>query len=481
MDPAYYYTLPGYSWDAMLKHTDVELDLINDIDMLMFIENGIRGGITQCSTRYSSANNKYMDKYKQNVPNNYLMYYDINAMYSWAMSQYLPIKNLKWVENVKDDFNFNVPNENPIGFILEVDLEFPDSIHDKQRDLPMAPVHQNPPGSRLKKMLLSLDDKTKYVIHYRNLKAYISEGVILKKIHRVLQFEQSNWLKKYIDLNTILRQNSTNEFEKNLYKLMNNAIFGKTMENVRNRRVIKLITKWEGRFGAKAYIAKPNFHRSTIFAENFVAIELTKTDAYFNKPIYVGMAILDISKTKLYDFHYKYMQMMYGDKCRLLYTDTDSLIYSIQTEDVYEDMKNNIQHFDTSDYQVNNIYNIPLKNKKIPGLMKDENNGRIMTEFVGLRAKMYSIKVAGGHVTKRAKGVKKYLVNKTITFEDYKYCLENCTQMSHEQRTIMSKFHDVYSRKFIKVTLNHADNKRYILTDNINTLPWGHFKQKTDL
>lgn len=377
MDPSHYYTIPGLSWDAMLKMTKIELEIVKDIDIIMFIEKGIRGGLTQCSKRYAEANNKYMNTYDKNKSSTFLMYYDINAMYSWAMMQYLPYKDIKWVDDV-DNLNFNVSDDNEIGYILEVDLEYPEKLHDNYSDLPMAPEQMIPPNSKESKMLGTLFNKEKYVLHYRNLKQYLTEGLILTKIHRAIKFDQKDWLKLYIDLNSKLRQQAKNDFEKDSFKLMNNAVFGKTMENVRLRRDIKLVSKWDGRYGTGVLLAKPNFHRYTIFetTDDFIGIEMLKTSIRMEKPIYVGMSILDVSKTLLYDFHYKHMKNYYNEECKLLYTDTDSLIYEIHTQDVYADMKINIHKFDTSGYEVNNSYNIPRINNKVVGVMKDENNGK---------------------------------------------------------------------------------------------------------
>ncbi|GJQ87763.1 hypothetical protein Trydic_g14174 [Trypoxylus dichotomus] len=471
LDAAHYYTAPGLSWDAMLKYTGVELDTLQDVDLLMFLERGIRGGMTQCSARHARANNKYMPDYNPSLPSTYLMYYDINAMYSWAMSQYLPSGGLKWVEDV-DNFNLNIPDDSPTGYILEVDLQYPQGIHDRQSDLPMAPEKRKPPGSREEKLLATLYNKERYVVHYRNLKQYLCEGLLVTRIHRVLQFNQSDWLKPYIDLNTRLRQRAKNEFEKNLFKLMNNAIFGKTMENVRLRRDIKIVSKWDGRYGAEALISKPNFKNSTIFNENLVRVELYRNEVIFDKPIYVGMSILDISKTVLYEFHYNYMKNFYGGRCKVCYT--DSLIYAIETVDVYEDMKTNITRFDTSDYPENNIYGIPRVNKKVPGLMKDEGAGKLLLEFVGLRAKMYACRFQDSNI-KKAKGVKTYVVKQEITFDDYLRCLERDSEMVHDQRGIRSFHHQLYTTVQTKTSLSPYDNKRFRVPGFTDTLPWGHY------
>ncbi|XP_070529787.1 uncharacterized protein [Cardiocondyla obscurior] len=257
---------------------------------------------------------------------------------------------------------------------------------------------------------------------------------------------------------------------------MNNAVFGKTMENVRNHVDVRLITHWEGRFGAEALISKLNFHSRSIFAENLVAIEMRKLEVKFNKLIYVGMCILDISKTCLYEFHHKYMQPLYQNKCKIMYTDTDSLIYHIECKDVYEIMKRDINRFYTSDYACDNVYGIPQVNKKVPGLMKDENNGAIMTEFIGLRAKMYALRVDGKKDTKKIKGVKSNVVAKKITFDDYTRCLKEEIEMTRQQTCIRSKLHEVYTIREEKTALSPYDDKRYIIPGSIEILPWGHYK-----
>ncbi|XP_067210017.1 uncharacterized protein [Linepithema humile] len=227
LDPAQYYTLPGYTWDAMLKHTRVKFELLTDIDMVLFVKRGIRGGLSQCSNRYARANNKYMPSYDPSKPSSYLMYFDVNNLYGWAMCQQLPYADFQWVENVENFDVMSVTSDSATGYVLEVNLAYPMNLHDAHTDLPFCPTRDKPPGKREIKLLATLCDKQRYVIHYRNLQQCIRHGLQVTKIHRILQFAQSPWLRGYIELNTQFRTLASNEFEKNLYKLMNNAVFGK--------------------------------------------------------------------------------------------------------------------------------------------------------------------------------------------------------------------------------------------------------------
>ncbi|XP_072401744.1 uncharacterized protein [Diabrotica undecimpunctata] len=510
LDPAHYFTLRGFTWDAMLKHTKQELELLTDPDMFLFVERGIRGGLSQvCSKRRVHANNKYMASYDPSKPDSYLMYFDVNNQYGWAMSQYLPYGGFEWVDSNIDVIS--IPDDSSEGYILEVDLEYPQHLHDRHKDIPFCPESLNPktmfPPKRpreLTKLMVTLNDKTKYVIHYRALKQALANGLILTKIHKVLKFNQSAWLQPYIELNTNLRKAAKNEFEKNLFKLMNNAVFGKTMENVRKRVDIKLLTEWQGRYGAEARISSPLFKNATIFNENLVAVEMHRAEIWLDKPIYVGMSILDLAKTTIYNFQYDYLTSRFRENFTTCYTDTDSVIVEIREKDPYEAMIDDCyKYFDTSDYPVDNIYGIPQVNKKVLGMMKDENNGRIMTDYIGLRSKLYTTKVAitddeiekmrgeleeqqyeddeidniinNYGVTKKAKGVKKSVVHTKITFEDYVECLDAFKYKSATQNLIRSDRHRVYTITQEKVALSPNDDKRHHLPESYDTLPWGHY------
>lgn len=355
LDPAHYYTAPGLSFDAMLKYTKVEIELLTDIDMLLFIERGIRGGISQCSKRYVKANNKYMNggSYDSTKESNFIMYFDANNLYGHSMSQYLPWNNFRWCT-----FNFTahtimqLHDQSCDGYIFEVDLEYPKGLHDLHRDYPMCAEKRTVPGgSEHMKLLLTLLEKERYVVHYRMLKLALQQGLLLKRVYRVLQFEQRAWLKPYIDLNTEMRKRATNDFEKNFFKLMINTIFGKTMEDMRGRTIIKLKTKWEGRYGVRKLVAQPNFKRWTSFGNDLVAIHMQKTIIQMCKPISVGMTVLELSKVLMYDFYYNFIKPKYGSSVEMVYTDTDSFVLNVKTDSFYTDMLEDIdERYDTSDY-----------------------------------------------------------------------------------------------------------------------------------
>ena len=478
LDPVHYFTAPGLSWDACLKITGVELELLSDPDMLLMWERCIRGGISMISNRYGKANNKYMKGgFDKNKPSKYLIYLDANNLYGWAMSNKLPTHGFKWltggeIENLYENQVLQVWNKT--SCILEVDLQYPEKMHNLHNDYPLCPE-----GVKCKtgveKLIPNLSDKKKYVLHYKNLIQCLRLGMKLKRIHRGIKFVESEWMKPYIDMNTELRTKAKNNFEKDHYKLMNNSVFGKTMENIRNRVNVKLVNNEEK---ARKVIAKPNYRSCKIFSENLISVHMKKTSLIMNKPVYLGACILDLSKTIMYDFHYKYIKPMYKDKAKLLFTDTDSLMYEIETEDFYKDISGDVKdRFDTSDYPDNHPSGIPTGiNKKVLGKFKDETMGKSIKEFVGLRAKLYSYKMDEGEESKKCKGIKKRVVEKSITHEDYKTCLLTGKEQLRKQNIIRSYDHEVYTEEVNKVALSAEDDKRYILDDGIHTLAWGHYK-----
>ena len=492
LDPCHYFTSPGLSWDAMLKMTNIKLELMTDIDMFQFIEKGMRGGTSYIANRHGKANNRYMKTYDEKAPSKYIMYLDANNLYGWAMSQYLPTGGFKWLaKNQIDKIDLaKYKEDSNKGLILEVDLEYPKELHDLHNDYPLAAEKVKVNKDMLSnycqeiankfkvstglvhKLIPTLSNKEKYVLHYRNLQLYTDLGLKLTKVHRVLEFNQSPWLKEYIDFNTEKRTNAKNAFEKDFFKLMNNSVFGKTMENIRKRVDVRLVTD-ENKLLKMA--AKPTYVSSKIFNENLVAVHKIKETLTLNRPAYVGMCILDLSKTLMYDFHYNYIKQKYGSKAKLLFTDTDSLTYEIETSDAYQDFWNDKDKFDNSDYPEDSQY-FDKTNKKVIGKFKDEAAGIPITEFVGLRSKMYSYMKDNDKGGKTAKGIKKNIIKKNITHENYKNVLFNNKQMHHTMKTIRSNLHQLGSYELNKVSLSCFDDKRYIRSNGVTSYAYGHYK-----
>ena len=240
LDPTYFVSAPGLAWQACLKKTKVKLELITDYDIFMMVEKGVRGGMCQAIHRYAKANNKYMKNYDKSIKSSYIEYLDANNLYRWAMSQKLPVDGFKWVKKLskfnKDSIKRYDENSD-VGYFLEVDVEYLKELSNFHKDLPFLPERKR--INKCKKFICSIGDKEKYVLHIRALKQALNHRVKLKKVHRVIQFNQKAWLKPYIDMNTKLRKEAKNDFEKDFLKLVNNSVFGKIMENVRNHRDIK--------------------------------------------------------------------------------------------------------------------------------------------------------------------------------------------------------------------------------------------------
>ena len=492
LDPCHYFTSPGLSWDAMLKMTNIKLELMTDIDMFQFIEKGLRGGISYIANRYSKANNKYMKEYYENKPSKHIMYLDANNLYGWAMSQYLPTGGFKWMTQKQID-NIDLAKykeDSKNGLILEVDLKYPQDLHNFHNDYPLAPEKVKVTDSMLSnyskriadkynistglvyKLIPTLSNKEKYVLHYRNLQLYVDLGFKVSKVHRVLEFNQSPWLKQYIAFNTEKRKNAKNAFEKEFFKLMNNSVFGKTMENIRKRVDVRLVTDEKKLL---KLTSKPTYVSCKIFNENLVAVHKIKETITLNRPAYVGMSILDLSKTLMYDFHYKYIKKNYGEKAMLLFTDTDSLTYEIEANDVYRDFWIDKDKFDNSDYPEGSPY-FDKTNKKVIGKFKDETAGVPICEFVGLRSKMYSYIKDNEKGGKTANGIKKNVIKNNITHKNYRDTLFNNKQMHHKMKTIRSENHQLGSYEINKVSLSCFDDKRYIHDDGITSYAYGHFK-----
>ena len=463
LDPMHYYTAPGLTWDAGLKYCRVTLDLLTDEEMFLFIESSMRGGISVISHRHAIANHIDYEKYgyfNPSKPNQQILYVDCNNLYGIAMEQPLPISDFKFVK-AKDSllkykhlvkyadkaksWILSIEEDNEDGYIMEIDCKIPISRHKNFTNYPLAPEKSKINGKMLspyqrellkkkiikknndlteeminhkldsyqscEKLILNLYPKERYIVHYRTLQLYLNLGLEITKIHRVLSFKQQRWLAPYIKANTEMRQKASNDFEKNFFKLMNNAFFGKTMENVRKRRNIELVNSDKK---LKKLVSQPTFKSITSFQDNLSAVERLNRKVVLDKPIYIGYCVLDLSKFFMYDFYYNVLEQVFP-KLQLLFTDTDSLCVSITgSKNVYKEIRNSIvltdkgffeptlNYFDLSNYCSDHvIFNkmnakeinfIKNRNKKIPGKFKDEAEGYPILEFIGLRAKSYAFK-----------------------------------------------------------------------------------------
>ena len=276
-------------------------------------------------------------------------------------------------------------------------------------------------------------------------------------------------------MNTELRKLAKDDFEEDLFKLMNNAVFGKTMENIRKHRDIKLVTTDKKR---NKSVSEPNYHTMNYISEDLSIIEMNKTKVKMNKSIYLGLSILDVSKILMYEYWYDYMKPKYGNDVKLCYMDTDSFIMSIKMNDFYKDIANDVEkRFDTSNYEVNK----PLptgKNKKVIGLMKDELGGKIITEFVTLRPKTYSYLINDCKEDKKAKGTKKCVIKTMIKFNDYKNFLLEDEVILKSQQSFISKKHDIYTENINTIALSNSDDKRIVSSDKITSYPYGYKGKK---
>jgi uncharacterized protein YeeX (DUF496 family) len=414
------------------------------------------------------------------------------------MCENLPVDGIQWEDNFDKSIIQTYKSDDSVGYVLECDLEYPKHLHDEHNDYPLAPEHMVINGH--KKLSPNLNDKKEYILHIDNLQYYLSKGMILKTIHRVVRFNQSDWLKKYIEKNSKLRQDAKNDFEKDYYKLLNNAFYGKTMENVRDRTNVQFCLN-EASF--TKHTSSPLFANqiNVINKDGLALVKTHKKTVELNKPIYIGACILESSKLLMFKFHYDTMKVRYPDSI-MMKTDTDSLCYLIKTDDLYEDLKEPIlqKQIEFSNYPKEHpLYNCDRK-KKV-GIFQDESVEqkkdkpevmKIISEYVGLRAKSYSnnlyiIEENKFKCKKKSKGVPSKHIDKRVDFDDYKTCLFDKVNIKlgdangkkeHQDKIYSFRSFKLttYSVEQSKVALSGNDDKRYIMPDNIETLALGHYR-----
>ncbi|GET58831.1 hypothetical protein GLOIN_2v1820840 [Rhizophagus irregularis DAOM 181602=DAOM 197198] len=521
LDPSHYVSAPALSWDGMLKMTGVKIELFTDMTMHDFTEKAKRGGIAMAGHRFLKANNPKMgDSFNPSKPTTWISYVDANNLYGWAMSQYLPIGNYRW-EASPEYFKQNLDKQKQIlnvilntkpdaarGYFLNIKAHFPLKTHDYLQDLPPAvdsiavkkdrlspyitKLVDNLDGGRFpetEKLVPHLSKHEDYVIHYQELQYYIKLGMVVDEITQVLSFDQDNWLAPYIAKNTNLRQQSKNSFEKDFFKLMNNSVYGKTMENVRKYQDVKLMRMInendEKKFLKK--VRKPSFKYARQLGNTLVGAHMGKASVILNKPIIIGASILGLSKLLMYRFWYGFVKEKYGNKVRLGYMDTDSFIYHVETEDIYKDMAERPDLFDLND-------------TKTIGLFKDETPGNVITESYHIRAKSYHYVLADKSTKSKHKGVSKKgmsdmakdtyfpslggtLLDDTVEKDEifdpmtqvYRDCLFENGVFYAKNVGMRTKNHVISLIESEKKALSPIDTKRWIWSDGISSLPFGHW------
>ena len=485
LDPAHFYSAPNLSWDAMLISTKVTLGLLDDIDKLLFFERGIRGGVNGIGEiRQFKANNPLLPEHDPNKATTFGAFFDVTSLYARTMQKMMPIGDYEWNTSITLQEVLATPADASVGFFVEVDLLYPKHLHDKHNGLPLAPEKRQilpawlsvyARSFRIKpnkneKLIETLFDRKNYVCHYENLKFYVKHGLLVGKLHRVCQFKQSKWLGIYIEKNTVMRKQANNDFEKAFFKLMSNACFGKTMENLRKRSNLKFVSNIHQ---AESFVERAVFKSFHVINENLVSVSLKSTSVVWDKPTPVGASILDLSKLSLYKFHYEEMIPRYtAPRLKLAYKDTDSLLYCIETENLYEDMARFKDLLDPSDYPQEHFLYDP-SNKKVPSTMTDELQGKILREVVCLRSKLYSIDFEGGK-KQSAKGVTKS-VKKTLHHDLFKQCLFSKEKITKTMAQLRSFNHQIVVNSVEKAALTAFDDKRYLLDDGIRSLAYGHY------
>ena len=492
IDPTHYLTAPSLSWACMLKSTEIKLELIRDVDMSNLFELNLRGGITGLTQRKAKANHEFCENYQSDLDYSYLTQFDVNNLYGYQMLSILPYGGFEWVKNVENITEKWIEAVNPdgdTGYVLEVDLNYPENIKNETSDLPLAPTHENIvkeqlspymkdvmsrlqiPENSLKgrRLCLTQENKTHYVVHIRNLQLYLELGLQLGKVHKALKFKQKPWLKDFILQQVENRKKAQNKVLSQYYKLVINAVFGFSLHRKR------LQTKTELTFDpyyASMRAEHPLCKSCNVMTENdLFVLDFAYKEVILDKPLYLGYCILELSKFHFYKLHYKVMKPLFKESLSLLYYDTDSMMYKINDSNVIAKLKTiREEYLDTSNLALSHPLYSP-SNRMKPGLLKMEEAQEIIEEAVFLRCKCYAILFSSQKCKLAKKGI-----NEPLAYCDY--CNALVTRSAEDVKTPAVRSIRKYGFQLFCVEIEKNgfvafDTKRYWFSLH-SSVPYGH-------
>ena len=506
LEPLWWPSLPGVAYAAAFKRSNVQVDYVKDMDLFYAFKLGIRGGITTVNTRYARANHRFLGPglYDPNLPVQHIQLWDANNLYGYAVSQKMPVGDFRWVtqdwkslqlteveERIK-----NLDADADTGYLFSVDLIYPEHLHKKHEDLPLAPHKYrvkyedlSPYSQQLASELgysinseLSTDrlitdfrPRKNYIVHYVALKLYVELGLRITRVNFVVSFHQEAFLKNYIDYCIEKRRQATSPLEITQHKLMANILTGKLFEDLFKWNTARFVVNEQQ---LRRVINKPNLKNVIKVSESSMLIMVMhRTRVYLNRPLFCGQALLDISKGVMYNFMFNCIKNLYPLNSKLILMDTDSFCFVIVGENVYQDcLRNEKYWFDLSGYSTdrNNLlyFMHSDRNKRKPGYFKDEYSISPIYEVCALKCKMYSIRTASQMLVKKLKGIVSTAVEEQLDFEDFLSCARNRLARDCEV-TLIRKFHQqLYTTRLWKRGLSPLEVKRYWFNAD-SSVPYG--------
>ena len=490
LDPLNYVTSPSYSFDCMLYKTKARIERVQDPQIFLEIESNIRGGLSLCSERYVEATPNLTKKQfarlskSQQSKQFKLLYFDVVNLYGYCMTFPLPVSSYRYLSRQEiKQIDWYRPNENSgYGYILTCDLKYPAKYHKAHSSFPLAPesieityddlspfnkrcfdMTSSNRNYKAKKLTATLGDKNNYTLYYLNLSDYLRWGLVLTKIHSVISFREENFMKTYVETCADLRRKATNNVEKTIYKSSVNTLYGKTLENVRDRTQCNIITT-RGKMETK--LLSNQFTSFNIIKEGLVFSFQKSKVVRMTNPILCAFVILERAKLSVYRLFYDTLRPTFRD-ISFLYGDTDSLICKL-TGRSHHWANKKIRHVMDMSNQIGKRK--CDKNKGKLGFLKDETGGNKILAYCGIRSKVYSFITKDQTQTNVCKGVKSH-VRKKIPFSIYKKCLKKPIRVKIKQFQLTSKHQKIFLREVEKIAFTSFSDKTFILNCGIHSVP----------